>query len=246
MARKNGQLLQLGYLRSDIAALKPNLAGPERQKLDAHLEALALIEKRVNTATTITCTKPPAPDKAADATLMAKNKGMLEIVAQVFACNLTRVAALRLELMGEAPKYVDIGGASDGHDCAHHYRPADQQSARNLSRWHRWTATEVAYLLDMLKAIPEGGKTVYDNTVLLWSNELGDPAQHVSYGIPHVVAGGGGTYPRGRYLVFENGGYRGKPNPNTWLLTSIANQFGANLPSFGDPDFPGGLPGFLS
>ena len=97
-----------------------------------------------------------------------------------------------------------------------------------------------------MKAIPEGGRTVYDNTIVLWSNELGDPAQHESTNVPYVVAGGGGTFPKDRYLAFDNTpGYRGKPEANTRILTSVANQFGANLASFGDPDFPGELPGFL-
>jgi hypothetical protein len=244
-ARKNLQIVQMGYLKNEIGVLKRNLAGPERQKLDAHLDALNLMEQRITAVKPVTCSQPAAPTSASSSDIVAKHKAQWEMTAQIFACNLTRVAALRMEL-SNAAGFINMGGTTNGHDTAHLYRPGNEQSARNLSKWHRWTAQQVAYFLDLLKAIPEAGKTVYDHTVLLWSNELGDPAQHESTNVPYVVVGGGGTFPKGRYLSFDNTpGYRGKPDANTRLLTSVANAFGANTPNFGDPDFPGELPGFL-
>ena len=75
------------------------------------------------------------------------------------------------------------------NDIAHGYRPDDAQSVRNLSIVQRWYATQVADFVTMLKAIPEGNGTVYDNTVILWTNELGDPARHMNNNLPFVLLG---------------------------------------------------------
>jgi hypothetical protein len=103
----------------------------------------------------------------------------------------------------------------------------------------------VAYFIDQLKGIQEGSGTVYDNTIILWSNELGDPSQHMNNNnIPFVLAGGGGTFKRGTYLKFGNGAaYKDAQDPHSRLLTSIANQFGMNTMAFGDPRYAGELPG---
>jgi hypothetical protein len=104
----------------------------------------------------------------------------------------------------------------------------------------------VAYFIGLLKGIPEGNGTVYDNTIILWSNELGDPARHMNNNLPFVVAGGGGTFPKGRYLKFSTGTeYADTQAPHGQLLTSLVNQYGMNMTAYGDPLYPGELPGFM-
>src|SRR5262249_44970781 len=129
----------------------------------------------------------------------------------------------------------------------HGFRPDDPVSGRNLSKVHRWYAQQVADFIALLKAIPEGNGTVYDNTIILWVNELGDPARHMNNNVPFVLAGGGGTFKRGRYLKLGPGAeYKDTPDPPTRLLTSLVNQYGAGMTVFGDERYPGELPGFLS
>jgi hypothetical protein len=55
--------------------------------------------------------------------------------------------------------------------------------------------------------------------------------------VPFVLAGGGGSYAKGRYLSYGTG----NTNPHNGLLVSILNEFGMNLSSFGDTSFTGGL-----
>ena len=105
---------------------------------------------------------------------------------------------------------------------------------------HAFYAAQVSALCDLLKAIDDGdGKSVYDNTIILWTNELGDPVNHLPYNVPFVLAGGGGTYAKGRYLSYG----RDKSNPHNGLLVSVLNQFGMNVSTFGDSAFSGGLAG---
>jgi hypothetical protein len=130
------------------------------------------------------------------------------------------------------------------NDIAHAYRPSDDASQKRLSIIINWYAQMVSYFIDLLKAIPEGNGTAYDNSIILWTNELGDPARHMHTNVPYVLAGGGGSYAKGRYLAYGLGLEDKNPtDPNTKLLTSLVNQYGANLTVFGDPKYPGELSG---
>src|SRR6185369_12086984 len=153
-----------------------------------------------------------------------------------------RVANLMMDI-GQTMPWLDIGGAKIHDDIAHGYRPEDAASGRLLSRVQRWYATQVASFIDRLKAIPEGNGTVYDNTITLWVNELGDPARHMNNNLPFVLAGGGGTYKKGRFLQYGIASeYRDPQDPHTRLLTSLARQYGGTMAAFGDPAYPSELP----
>jgi hypothetical protein len=60
-----------------------------------------------------------------------------------------------------------------------------------------------------------------------------------TYNVPFVLAGGGGSWAKGRYLSYG----RDKTNPHNGLLVSVLNQFGMNVSTFGDPAFSGELQG---
>jgi Protein of unknown function (DUF1552) len=251
-ARKNAQTAVLDYLGADARRLRGRLAGPEKAKLDAHLDALSGITQKINTVVSISCAKPTnAPD--GDAVKPAGDKYIpviLDFTAQLLACNLTRVVHVSIDPInsGTAPwlqtKDPVFKTAGIHDDIAHGFRPSDDNSQRLLSIMINWYAQQVSYFIDLLKAIPEGTGTAYDNTILLWDTELGDPARHMHTNVPYLLAGGGGSYAKGRYLPFGLGLENANPtDPHNKLLTSLANQYGANLPVFGDPKYPGELPG---
>jgi hypothetical protein len=250
-ARKNAQQAVVDYLGGEAKRLRGRLAGPERAKLDAHLDAISGLSRKINAVAPTGCAKPTnAPDGNA-----VKPSGdkyiptILDFTAALLACNLTRVVHVPVDPInsGTAPwlagKDPIFSTAGIHNDIAHLYRPTDDNSQRLLSIVHNWYAQQVSYFIDLLKAIPEGNGTAYDNSIILWVNELGDPARHMHTNLPFVLAGGGGTYAKGRYLQYGLGLENGNPtDPHTRLLTSLVNQYGANLPVFGDPKYPGELP----
>jgi len=250
-AKKAAQQAVVDYLGGEATRLRNRLAGPERAKLDAHMDALNGIAKRLTTApVSITCAKPTnAPN--GDAVVPSGDKYIpivLDFTAQLFACNLTRVVNLPIDPVnsGTAPWLAArdpvFNTAALHNDIAHGFRPEDDRSQQLLSIVTNWYAQMVSYFIDSLKAIPEGTGTVYDNTIILWVNELGDPARHMHTNVPFVLAGGGGSYAKGRYLGYGLGIEDANPSdPHNKLLTSLMNQYGAGLTVFGDPKYSGEL-----
>jgi Protein of unknown function (DUF1552) len=233
----------VAYLQSDARRLRSRLAGQERLKMDAHLDALHVLEQRLKQTTTTSCGTPVVPlTSLGDEDYF---RTVVDFGLQLFTCGLTQCMSLVLDV-GQTMPWVGLGDLQMHDDVAHGYRPADPTTVRQLSKLQRWYAAQVAYLIQGLKSIPEGAGTAYDNTIILWASEFGDPARHMNSHLPFIVAGGAGAHKKGRFLQLGTAAeYNDPQHPHNGLLASIANQYGIGLTGFGDPRFPGELSGFL-
>jgi hypothetical protein len=92
----------------------------------------------------------------------------------------------------------------------------------------------LTYLAQRLAATPEPGGTgsLLDNTLIVWTNELGKGNTHTLDNIPFVLVGGGLDFRMGRSLKYSR-------VPHNRLLLSLAHGFGHRIPRFGNPDFCG-------
>jgi hypothetical protein len=257
----------VSFLHSQTTNMRGRLAGTERQKLDAHLAALDDIEKRLNSIGSGVCTAPNMGSEYSLAIGDINNAPALvdlhlDLIAHAFACDLTRVATMP---MGIGDTMPFIGLNTNIHDNIAHQidsqattpSAAQLETQLNLVKVQQWYAEKIASFMDKLAAIPEGNGSVLDNTLILWGNELGEPAGHSSLGIPTVLAGGaGGKFRMGRYLQLRPGkeptdGWKGpgypidNAIPHNRLLVSIANAFNLETQTFGHPDYSGGLAGLI-
>ena len=249
-ARLAAERSVLKYLNDEAKSLRNRLATAEKLKLDQHLETLSLMEQKLVPKTPgVSCTKPtapPGPDDDRNVAEIVRYAFVNQFIATLFACDMTRVASFHMN--SQSMKWLALNGTplakeecGDVHNnIAHMMKSSDDASIRKVALVHAFYAAQVSALCDLLKSIDDGdGKTAYDNTIILWTNELGDPVNHLPYNVPFVLAGGGGTYAKGRYLSYG----RDKSNPHNGLLVSVLNQFGMNASTFGDPAFTGELPG---
>jgi hypothetical protein len=240
----------LKCLNDEAKTLRNRLAAAEKHKLDQHLATLSLMEQKlVPKQAGVSCTKPsapPGPDDDRNVDEQDRYSFVNNFIATLFACNMTRVATFHMN--SQSMDWLALNGnpltseeCGDVHNnIAHLMRDSDDTSIRKVALIHNFYAAQVSALCDLLKTIDDGnGKTAYDNTIILWTNELGDPVNHLPYNVPFVLAGGGGSYEKGRYLNYGNG----SSNPHNGLLVSVLNQFGMNLTTFGDPAISGELAG---
>ena len=92
-----------------------------------------------------------------------------------------------------------------------------------------WFAGEFAYLAKRLSETPEasGEGSMLDNTLLVWTNELGKGNTHTLDNIPYVMVGGGCGFKMGRSLKFDKAAHN-----RLWL--SVAHGIGhTSLKTFG-------------
>jgi hypothetical protein len=257
LARKKSLL---DYLVKDVTRLQKRLSGAEKQKLEQHLQALRDIEQGLVNTSLVTCDAPVAPAPLSASALgnltNAPNviKLQMDVIAQAVACDITRVITMPLAVPRMPWANLNI---SLHDDIAHQIGNVGNPVRKQLVTVQQWFGNQIVYLMDRLASITEGTGTALDNTMILWGNELGNPAEHASHGVPTVICGGTqGKFRMGRYLQLRPGknplqGWSGfgqkAPNAvaHNKLLVSIAHAFGVEGETFGHPDYAGELAGLV-
>ena len=160
----------------------------------------------------------------------------IDLMVNAFTADFTRVATMQYtnSVGGARMRWLDI---PEGHHELSHKGDNDQDAQEKLTRINAWYCGEVAYLAQRLAATPEpGGEgSLLDNTLIIWTNELGKGNSHTLDNIPFVLVGGGLDFQMGRSL--DLGGIA-----HNRLLMSLAHGFGHRIDHFGSANFCGDGP----
>ncbi len=155
----------------------------------------------------------------------------IELLVNAFRADFTRVATLQFtNSVGQARMHwLDI--PEDHHELSH--RPDNDAAAQDkLMRINRWYCQQLALLAKRLAETPEpqGGGSLLDNSLIVWTNELGKGNSHTLDNIPWVLLGGGLDYKMGRSLRYPN-------VPHNRLLMALAHGMGHEIKGFGNPAY---------
>ena len=243
--------------RHELDEMRSRLGAVERAKLDAHASAVLELERRLGklaTGRAVACSsKPKAPrhykqdapdllvtDERAIPELTAT---MIDLIAASFACDVTRVATLQLGYAGAKWMFDWEKIGRDAHQDLAHQDHKDEGNDPEITRLlvlvHRWYATQVAALAQRLDAIPEGDGTVLDNTLIVWTSELGR-GDHDLNNVPVVLLGGAsGAVRRGSFID-------GAPQTFHRVGCTVLRAMGEPVSGFGDEPSCGPLEGVLA
>jgi hypothetical protein len=228
----------LDAVTTEIAAVRTKVSSTDRDKLDTHLAAVRDIETRLDAAPLLGahCKKPTRPAElkiAMNDNYPTLAKLQIDQLVMSMACDLTRVGTLLFAGAANNAQVFDWIGLSQSHHQLTHAAPSEANES--IVKVMNWYASQFAYLIAAMKAIPEGTGTMLDNSVLLWGSELSVGNSHSRREMPFVMAGsGGGYFKTGRFLTFPSG------TPHNDLLVSIANAMGVPGESFGNPAYCNG------
>lgn len=213
----------------------------DRAKLQAHLASLRDLERQLVSGAP-RCASPATP-RALDAGAVGNRPELLgqhsALLAAALACDLTRVASLQFSTGHDNVSYPWLNYNGAHHDNLSHDEgtPAARAMRVKICTWY---ASQFAVLLDALAAVPEGGGTLLDNTLVVWGTECANGGHGFS-NMPFVVAGGAAHGVRGGRLLATGAA------PHQRLLVAIGRSMGlTDLNAFGDLDpGTGPLPGLL-
>jgi hypothetical protein len=153
-----------------------------------------------------------------------------------FAADFARVATLQLthSVGGARMRWLKV---DEGHHELSHKPDNDRDSQDKLTRINRWYCEQLAYLARRLDDTPEpgGGGSLLDNTLLVWTNELGKGNSHTLDDIPFVLVGNGLDFRMGRSIKYPR-------LPHNRLLLALAHGMGHRIERFGNPNFCAGGP----
>jgi hypothetical protein len=229
-------------VKDQASALQRQVSSTDKAKLDEYLSSVREVEKRIERTR---ADKVKADDNAGKRGRPAFNLArpdnglpedirehmrlMCDIVALAFQTDKTRVATLLLcrDLSGLFYPFLDVRTA--------HHPTSHEDESDAYERVTRYYVGQLAYLAGKLAAMPEGegGKTVLDNSCLMFISNMWSGSRHDSGKLPCLLVGGlRGTLQTGRVLDFT-----GKGDDNRKLCSlylSLMNRMGVKAGRFGD------------
>jgi len=159
-------------------------------------------------------------------------KMQMDLLVNSFENDLNRIATLQFtkSVSNEKMKWLDV---EEGHHSLSHLPDKDKAAQEKLTRINIWYAQQLAYLIKKLSETKEPGtdQPMIDNTLVLWTNELGHGNSHSLNNLPFVMIGGGFGFEMGKYTKVDR-----VSTDRVWL--AIANAMGHNIETFGLPSLP--------
>ncbi|MEM6676223.1 MAG: DUF1552 domain-containing protein [Planctomycetota bacterium] len=219
----------LDDLKEQLAAVKRDVSSADRERLDAYLDAIRGIERRIafvsSDATArrlaearehglpFDATSPPAavPEEH-DAYLDL----LLDLVALALWSDASRVASVMLD-HGQSNRYCTfVPGVKGTWHALSHWKDASGRTEDDdgVTSWDdvgskramydavvTWHHERVAKFLDRLRSLPEPRGTLLDETMVVYGSSIADGHEHGERDLPTLIAGGGGGTVRGGRVV---------------------------------------------
>jgi Protein of unknown function (DUF1552) len=233
----------LDAVLDEARSLQPKVSTGDRKKLDEYLESIRDIEKRIDQASreerlegwrpTLKQPNMPRPADEIPQDVPEHMKLMLDLIVLAFQMDKTRVITLMLnnDLSQMNFKFLEgVRGAL--HLDLTHNGKAPELEAMYL-KTNQFHVRQFTYLVHRLKEIDEGGRSLLDNSMLMFASSLFDGDAHSAEQLPIVLAGkAGGLLETGRILDYLDKGDDNRRACSLYL--SLMDLMGVHLDNFGD------------
>lgn len=222
----------LDFIKEDADRLQARLGRSDGRKLDEYLNGVREIERRIERAESESSPKIVSDIDYPVPAGMPDDYGehirlMCDMIVLAFQTDTTRVASFMFANAGSNRDYKLIGVPDGHHDLSHHGDdPKKHAKIRQINRFH---TSQLAYLLERLKSIPEGEGTLLDHSMICYGSALSDGNRHNNENLPVLLAGrGGGTIDPGRHVRYQ------RETPMCNLFLSMLDRIGAPTEFIGD------------
>jgi len=228
LARIRQQRSVLDSVRQEIAGLSGTLGPGDRGKLTEYLDAVRDVERRIGRAESQSDRDLPVIDRPAGAPASYEDhvKLMFDLEVLAYQTDLTRVITIMLGREFSGMTYPQIGVADAHHPISHH--ALEVEKIAKVAKINAYHVQLFAYLLDRLRATPDGDGSLLDHMTLMYGTGLADSNAHATSNVPVVLAGGGaGWLKGGRHIHYDD-----RPLANLHL--TLLDRFGIHWDRIGD------------
>jgi len=221
----------LDWIQHDVSRLKRGLGASDRNRLNAYLEDVREIERRIQkiekfNATGETRQLPAAPLGVPDS-FEEHVKLMFDLQALAFMTDVTRVSAFKMSRDVSTRVYPESGVKTPFHPCSHHgENPTRIAEFAKLNRYH---VSLIPYFLEKLKNTPDGDGNLLDHSMVLYGSPMGDSNVHNHKRVPLFLAGHANGKLKGNLHVRTKDG-----TPMANVLLTMLHNIGVNVDRFGD------------
>ena len=249
--------LALGLSQKELDALSKQVSTLpyESAKIRSHIQAVQAVKLSLaqngqqSTAPQLSCSalSTAALDKtkglvtngdAVQPNLPALLDAQIENVIEAFTCGQRTMANLQVMHAWGNHVFSWLGFSGAHHQQLSHWVPSEPmgKTAQDFATCHNWMSSRFLTLVQGLD-VPDPlspGKTILDNTVILWTSEVDGGDAHTVQSIPTVLMGNlGGTLKTGQYLSYGPpggiAGINGNGRNMGDLFATLSNLMGAPM-----------------
>ncbi|MEM6471678.1 MAG: DUF1552 domain-containing protein [Planctomycetota bacterium] len=221
----------LDFAMEDAKRLHRALPAVDRRKMDEYLYAVRDVEKRLVGSEKLRLSEDGVPDyprpSGVPRELDKHSELMMDMVTLAFQTDSTRILSFMFTNAASNRSYKQIGVSECHHELSHHGKSKHKQA--QIAKINRFHADRFAYLLEKMRSVREGERTLLENSMVVYGSGISDGDRHNHDDLPILLAGNaGGRLQTGRHLTYRNG----TPLCNLYLW--MMHQMGAKAKSFGD------------
>jgi hypothetical protein len=219
----------LDFVAEDTQALQSTLGPSDKGKLDQYLTSIRDIERQIEKAEKESVQVDPKMEKpyGIPQDFAEHFKLMTDMVTVAFQSDLTRVVTFMVTREGTSRAYRELG-ISDGHHPLTHNRNQVEMMDK-VARINAYHVQQFAKWMEVLKASPEPGGSILDNSMIVYGAGLSDGNAHLHHDLPTVIAGRGGNFIHpGRRVMYR------RETPMCNLFLSMMDNMGVRMEHFGD------------
>lgn len=220
----------LDFVMDDAKSMQRQLGRNDQQKLDEYLTGVREIERRIQRAERFRHLPDPKSDTPAGIPMNYQDhiRLMGDMMVLAFQTDSTRVGTFLLAHDGSNRSFKDVGVSDGHHNLSHHQNKPE--ILEKIAKIDQFYAEQFAYFLKRMRETKDrDGKTLLDNSMVVYCSGLGDGNAHSHTDLPVILAGrAGGAFNPGRHF---------DPGPNTPmnnLYVTMLNRMGIKTDSFGD------------
>ena len=223
----------LDLVKTDADYLKRKVGAKDREKLDRYFTSVREVEKRITQSTewldtpkqTVDYKLPTAAD---DFDFVDRVPLYYDLMALALQTDSTRVISLALSDIGA--NYGGFAITRGYHQLTHHGKVPEYIT--ELSVIEQFHTEQLARFLEQLKAVEEpNGKTLLDNTMVLFGSGMGNASSHSNKNLPLILAGGG--FQHGEHKSYFKDEAQKKATLASNLFVSMLQRFGLETDQFG-------------
>src|SRR5262245_58082685 len=226
--RKNRSILD--WVTQDMSRLQRKLGAADRTRVEQYLDTVREVERRIQKAEEQTSeSELPALERPASIPPSWEEhvKLMFDLQTLALQADVTRVITFQMAREASTRTYPQIGVPEAHHPVSHHAN--DPAQLEKLARINAYHVALFAYLLQRLKATPDGDGSLLDHTIYLLGSGMGNPNVHDHTNLPIIVAGGAaGRLKGGRHIKYD------QPRPLANLHVTLLERAGVHVEKFGD------------
>jgi hypothetical protein len=237
----------LNFLENEESFKERVLQGYEKQKLSSHISSIEAIQARnlklSKMAGSISKHIPQIgkihADGGPNASSPEKERAMSDILIAALITGLTNVVTYTIDELSTPVRGLP-GNENDrisihaiGHNESYSGVPADK-IRENIRISHM---SQVARIVERLKAEPEGKGTMFDNTMIMYFPEGGETHHGWGFEAPFVILAGNNCNLNlaGRYIRLPYHATEGHKTIGNWY-TTLLNAHGNPIKHYGDFD----------